>query len=466
MTTYALYIGHMSSFQIQQANLDALCRQFNIPPVIQVDPASLREHFPPVPLQADEAYIVLLGPELKSPVKVARNVLAILPDVSLFFLVKFKTSELMLSLQSPVSALGANWELLELEAPGFHAALTRSFTAAIRKRKFRTTLTGLNRKLQRNTKPKVSELQRYSVSLHYLDHIVEHAYDGIIATTNDGLIVKWNRAASDMLQVDAETAIGCSVFTLLQHGWEQQLRQFYAELADADNQSCQQEICLSAEGDRNRFLELSLSLIRDHQHNRIGVAVFIRDITERKVTEKVLEAMRKDLERMSFEDGLTGIANRRMFDKTLDQEWFRMQRHGLPLSLVLIDVDHFKFFNDHYGHQAGDDCLKQVARALQQQIARSSDLVARYGGEEFVILLPETNADDAFHLALNCSAAVRELSIPHAKSSVAECITISGGVFSIVPSNKTNPEYMLQQADALLYQAKKSGRDQMLTDAE
>lgn len=213
--------------------------------------------------------------------------------------------------------------------------------------------------------------------------------------------------------------------------WGKQLREAYRQLFVAEQSASKHEISLDLGEPGKRVLELSLSLIRDHHNARIGVALFVRDITERKVTEKILEDMRQDLERMSFEDGLTGIANRRMFDKILSQEWYRMQRHGLPLSIVMIDVDFFKLYNDHYGHQAGDDCLKQVAQALRHQIARSSDLVARYGGEEFVVLLPETNLEDAYQLAQNCAAAVLALNILHEHSPVAQQVSISGGgVFS------------------------------------
>jgi diguanylate cyclase (GGDEF)-like protein len=172
---------------------------------------------------------------------------------------------------------------------------------------------------------------------------------------------------------------------------------------------------------------------------------------------RALEEANTKLEALSNTDGLTSIANRRGFDRALAQEWSRAQRGGTPLTLVMVDFDHFKHFNDHYGHVTGDDCLKVLARALAQA-RRAGELVARYGGDEFVILLPDTSSHEALRAAQRIRRDVRSLAVPHAETA-AGIVTVSLGVASLVPSEQHVFDDLLRQADAALYRAKKSGRD-------
>jgi diguanylate cyclase (GGDEF)-like protein len=158
-------------------------------------------------------------------------------------------------------------------------------------------------------------------------------------------------------------------------------------------------------------------------------------------------------------DGLTQVANRRCFDSTIDQEWKRLAEESRPLSLVLCDVDYFKRFNDFYGHQAGDDCLVRVARALQDSTRRATDLVARYGGEEFAVLLPETDLSRAEEAIYRLRFAVESLMIPHAQSDASEWVTVSLGVACQVPQLGQTPQNLIAAADAALYQAKQQGRN-------
>jgi len=187
----------------------------------------------------------------------------------------------------------------------------------------------------------------------------------------------------------------------------------------------------------------------------------VRDISERKQAEEELASLHKELEQLSFLDGLTGIANRRMFDHTLDREWGRAQRNRQPLSLMLFDIDYFKQYNDHYGHQQGDNCLKEVANALTSVLKRAVDLVARYGGEEFVVLLPETDAKQAIRLAEKCRVKIIELQIPHESSKVSDVVTTSVGVSAIIPSAGTQPSSLIDASDKLLYKAKNNGRNRV-----
>ena len=168
------------------------------------------------------------------------------------------------------------------------------------------------------------------------------------------------------------------------------------------------------------------------------------------------------LRQMARVDALTGLANRRHFDETLGSEWRRCTRSGNPLSLVMIDLDHFKLLNDHYGHQAGDSCLQQVSACLKAGFARSHDLVARYGGEEFVCVMPETSLHGAEAKAQTLEKAVRALRIPHDKSSVAGgIVTISLGVAVAMPNVGGDCAELMLCADRSLYMAKEAGRGQV-----
>ncbi len=187
-----------------------------------------------------------------------------------------------------------------------------------------------------------------------------------------------------------------------------------------------------------------------------------QEISERSLVEQQLKLKTELLEKLSMQDGLTGIANRRYFDQRSDAEWKRVVRTGLPLSLMLIDIDHFKSYNDHYGHGAGDDCLRQVARALAGCGERPLDLVARYGGEEFVALVPETGLHGARHLAEQMRAAVDAMAIPHADSSAAAVVTVSIGVAAHEPGRvKRDLRHLQECADQALYRAKHQGRNQV-----
>jgi diguanylate cyclase (GGDEF)-like protein len=185
------------------------------------------------------------------------------------------------------------------------------------------------------------------------------------------------------------------------------------------------------------------------------------DITERKKTEQRLVEMQSKLETLSFEDGLTGAANRRMFDKRLAMEWDNGVRTRQPLSLILLDLDHFKQFNDHYGHLQGDDCLIRIAGVLKTVGNRPRDVVARYGGEEFVLLLPDTDEAGAARIAERCQQVIADLAIDHAGSECSNVITASLGVGTQLPNAAATPMAMLEAVDKLLYQAKKFGRNRV-----
>ncbi|MEM9220413.1 MAG: diguanylate cyclase [Cyanobacteria bacterium P01_F01_bin.150] len=178
---------------------------------------------------------------------------------------------------------------------------------------------------------------------------------------------------------------------------------------------------------------------------------------EKKVADRTMA-----LQRLANVDGLTQLANRRFFDETLDQEWRRARRQHLPLSLVLCDVDYFKKYNDTYGHQAGDQCLKSIANVLQQSIRRSGELAARYGGEEFAIILPNVAAAEALNIASHIRTKIHQLDLYHSASLTNSCVTISMGIGSIIPNARFSPDSLIKAADDALYQAKEEGRDRVV----
>ncbi len=194
--------------------------------------------------------------------------------------------------------------------------------------------------------------------------------------------------------------------------------------------------------------------------------------------DKAYEAMRKmqeelknrniELQHLSTIDGLTGVANRRAFDLAITKEWCRARRkkEDTDVSLIMIDIDFFKLFNDGYGHQHGDECLKQVAWELGKCIKRECDLIARYGGEEFVAVLPDTALEGATQLAEQMRKNILALKIPHKFSKVEDFITLSLGIATFIPTANNKPKQLIEAADKALYQAKNNGRNQVAVTTE
>jgi diguanylate cyclase (GGDEF)-like protein/PAS domain S-box-containing protein len=191
-----------------------------------------------------------------------------------------------------------------------------------------------------------------------------------------------------------------------------------------------------------------------------GVVAIARDMTEYKDLQDRLAAL-------ATSDGLTGLANRRQFDERLRDEWARAKRDGTPLSLLLIDVDHFKKFNDQYGHQAGDGCLRSIAQAFAEEARRPADLAARYGGEEFVLLLPNTDAVDCEQIGERVRRAVRKIAVPHAQNPPSNEVTVSiGGATDLPAGGAAEYTSLVEAADLALYTAKDGGRDRLIMSAQ
>lgn len=289
-------------------------------------------------------------------------------------------------------------------------------------------------------------------------------HDGILVVNHDGKVEYANQQLCAMYSIDSppESFVGFDSKSIMG-----KISQMYAE-PDATVRRLQEIIragvpILGAE----LVLKNGRTLMRDfipfeYGDGRRGRIWHMRDVTAlRDAQTQLIEANRK-LEALSITDSLTGLANRRHFDQVLLDEWSRGQRQGHSVALLLLDVDWFKNFNDLYGHQAGDVCLRSVATALQAKARRAGDLAARYGGEEFAMIVPEMDAEAALALADSIRMAVHEIAQAHAGSPIGK-VTVSLGVAVMAPTPDTQPDALVLAADRALYRAKDLGRDRVVT---
>ncbi len=201
-----------------------------------------------------------------------------------------------------------------------------------------------------------------------------------------------------------------------------------------------------------RYLAVDAGPIFDDQGKLIAVVETLRDMTEQKLAEL-------QLKNLATQDGLTGVPNRRTLDEKLQSEWARAQRSATPITFMLADVDYFKRYNDTYGHQQGDECLRAVAGAISTAVYRPADMAARYGGEDFAVIMPSTEQIGGHAVAERICAAVRSLGIPHRASDVTDHVTLSIGVATTVPQPGSAPATLVAAADEALYRAKRTGRN-------
>ncbi|NJR58757.1 MAG: PleD family two-component system response regulator [Cyanobacteria bacterium CRU_2_1] len=205
--------------------------------------------------------------------------------------------------------------------------------------------------------------------------------------------------------------------------------------------------------------ELQRQLREKNQRLQEQIQQHKRIVRELEHAKAALQKANQELQRLAIIDDLTQVANRRHFYTCLEREWHRSLRDQVPLSLLLCDVDHFKRYNDAFGHQAGDRCLQQVAKALHRVIQRPADLVARYGGEEFAVILPHTPSSGAIYIAEKIQTSLEDCQISHPESSVSKLVTLSIGVSSAIPQLTLSPDSLIAMADQALYGAKEQGRN-------
>ncbi len=282
--------------------------------------------------------------------------------------------------------------------------------------------------------------------------IYQHAAEGILLINFSGKIVECNPQIQRMLGYREEQLLDKDIHTLYNPDDLIQQPSKLNELKDGKTVFIERRLKTS----QGAYLQCEQSGKRIS--DRLLILIY-RDITERKIAEEALEKANHMFQRLAVQDGLTGIPNRRKFDETMNNEWLRMQRDNKYLAVILSDIDCFKQYNDHYGHQKGDECLKTVAGALAANVHRPGDLVARYGGEEFVVLLPDTTVEGCMIIAEKMRVSIENLAIEHIESKVSSKLTMSFGVAAFVPEGEFNPDRILIPADKALYRAKKNGRN-------
>lgn len=299
--------------------------------------------------------------------------------------------------------------------------------------------------------------------------IQEVTLDGILVVNEEGNAVSYNKRFSDVWRISAPEIPA----SLLEKGLvvpdQQLLRQCLDRLKDpqaflkrvqelySDPDANDQSLVELKDG---RTLERYSTGLRSGEGHYLGRVWFFRDITDRRLAEQKLQDAYNTVEVLAGMDSLTGLANRRRFDECFDAEWRRAMRDGSPLSMLLIDVDLFKLYNDTYGHLAGDSCLKEIAQSALEVIRRPGDLVARFGGEEFAIVLPGTQNDGAMQLANGICEALRRRKLPHG-ASPHRIATISIGCATTMPTIGQLAVTLMEIADEALYRAKRSGRNQV-----
>lgn len=292
-----------------------------------------------------------------------------------------------------------------------------------------------------------------------LNQIINTSPDGILLIDEDFTIRRINRTLLDFLHTTEEEAIGMKCLDLLPSSWCRTEKCPISKIVNGEDQVVECDV-VKRKGDGTEIPFIyTATPFRGIDGELMGIMANLKDITERKRAEVTLRKANETLARLATIDGLTQVANRRFFDQTISREWNRLKRTGQPLSLILSDVDFFKHYNDTYGHQAGDDCLRAVAGTLDAHVRRGGDAVARYGGEEFAVVLPGTYPEGALCVAEFLRSAVEGLAMEHKNSSVSSVVTISLGVATAFPSHELTEEALIESADKALYEAKASGRN-------
>lgn len=254
------------------------------------------------------------------------------------------------------------------------------------------------------------------------------------------------------LKADAITKDIPVIFMTALTNTEDKVKGFEVGAVDYVSKPIQQEELLARITTHLRIQALKQQLQKQNQQLQ-------QQTLELKHAKESAESAYQEIQRLANLDSLTQVANRRRFDEHLSGEWRRLMREQAPLSLILCDIDYFKRYNDYYGHQAGDACLQKIAQAMEHAVKRPADLVARYGGEEFAIVLPNTDTEGAVKIAEQIWFKIKMLKLPHAKSDVSTCVTLSLGISSQVPHPESQVESLIASADRALYAAKQRGRN-------
>jgi diguanylate cyclase (GGDEF)-like protein/PAS domain S-box-containing protein len=285
--------------------------------------------------------------------------------------------------------------------------------------------------------------------------LIEHSAD-VICHLVDGRFTYISPSASRIFGWDPQAMVGTDGMNLVYEEDLPIIEGVFARLFSEQADQARSQVRVVCGDGSTKWAETSAQI----DHERAGgaeIVLVIRDITDRKRLETELEAL-------ALQDGLTGLANRRHFDQTLDRVWRNTLNQGGEMALLLLDVDHFKQFNDSYGHQAGDDCLRAIAGCVREHVRHPGNLACRYGGEELAVILSEPGPNAAFDLAEKIRSAIAALALPHETSSSGSYVTVSIGVATAIArvgGSIRMPESLLQAADHALYKAKAGGRNRV-----
>jgi diguanylate cyclase (GGDEF)-like protein/PAS domain S-box-containing protein len=291
-----------------------------------------------------------------------------------------------------------------------------------------------------------------------MSQVFNASNDGIWAVDGNHKVIRVNNTLLEFLHKKAQEVIGHKCQEFFPHicsGAEECPRNKILKGEPIVNQ---ERAITTADGKKVIFM-VTFTPLSDLEGIAIGMVETFTDITERKQAEQELQSAYYKLEQLAAKDGLTKLPNRRSFDEYLEKEWRRQARAHKPISLIMCDVDFFKSYNDTYGHQAGDACLRSVAQAIQFNVRRGGDFAARYGGEEFALVMPETDSKGAWHVADKLRRTLEDMKIPHSRSKAASFVTMSCGMATMIPSNENSPQMLIQRADQGLYKSKSQGRN-------
>jgi len=312
-----------------------------------------------------------------------------------------------------------------------------------------------------------------TTNLSFAIKLMEDLITPTFVINNKGVVIIWNKACERITGVDSKDVVGtknhwkalyesprmCLADVVLKGDvTDEELASLYDShlsqpVIDRTGESLHAlNWCVVPNIPGEKYLSFDAGPIYNECGEIVAVVETISDLTELKNTQI-------QLEKLATIDALTGIANRRHFDDQLNSIWLNAQRYKQPLSLLMIDVDYFKQYNDLYGHQDGDSCLIKVANCIASALKRSLDSVFRYGGEEFIVLLPDTNQTGAYYMAERIREAVVEMALEHEKSRVSEFVTVSIGIATQYPAAELKSEQLVLSADEALYTAKAEGRN-------
>ncbi|MHC5076496.1 MAG: sensor domain-containing diguanylate cyclase [Planctomycetota bacterium] len=300
------------------------------------------------------------------------------------------------------------------------------------------------------------EEKRLQDALEYSDAIIATIREPLLVLNKELRIITANRSFYQTFHVSPEETEKQLIYDVGNRQWDiPGLRELLENILSKNTSFEDFEVEHDFESVGRRTMLLNARKIyRETNHSEM-ILIAIEDITERKKAQEQLKLH-------ALMDGLTGIANRRHFDNTLDLEWRRAMRSAKPLSLIMIDIDFFKNYNDLYGHLAGDSCLQKIADTIKASLRRAGNFVARYGGEEFAVILPDTDTEGAYLFAESLREKIENINMEHKHSKISSSVTISQGVATTIPKKNSAQDELISLADKALYKAKQEGRNRVI----